>query len=112
MFEIESFIDKIFLECIHRNTFKAEELFSKFLPPEISKEDKYYCEKQITDALNFLERKSLITGQLKPEYTKNMGLLMEVRHGGIGRFGNILATCPKSVRLFYYWITSVRLIIK
>lgn len=104
MFETESFIDKIFLECVQRRNFTAADLFSKFVPPDLTGDDKYYCEKQITDSLNFLERKALITGQFRPEFTKNIRLLMEVRHGAISKFGGFLSSCPPFVRLLYYWV--------
>lgn len=104
MFEIQAFIDKVFLVVVRLKEFNAQDIFKNILPSGIEGEEKYYHEKQVKDALLFLEQIRFIKSQVRPEYTTNLRLTKEVRYGKVSNFGGWMAKSPYRMRYFYYWI--------
>jgi len=106
MFESIRFINQVYEACYSlysdNDSFKAEEVIKKLqLPPASDEEGNYWQKKNTTNSLNILERSGLISGAIKPEYTKNLGLLKEVRHGSITSLGKKL---PKFFRMVWIYI--------
>lgn len=104
MLQAEKFIDDVFLEAVRLGAFTAQDFFTKFVPPDLSREDKYYSQKDVTHVLTFLELKKFITAKVKPEFTPNIGLLKEVRHGELTKIGKIVIKMPRPLRLITFWI--------
>ncbi len=104
-FQAENFINDIFENCVFTVTegqeFNAETVIKRVFPKIEEGDAGYWQKKNVTDAMNVLERMKLICGEIKPEYTKNVRLLKEVRYGQITALGNFFKKLPKPLKCFF-----------
>lgn len=108
MLEAEKFINEIFENCIsafsESGNFDAEAVLTKTYSKIESDKAGYWQKKNMTDAMNILERMKLISSEVEPEFTKNIRFLKEVRYGEITRWGKIFSKLPKVVRCIFIYL--------
>lgn len=98
MLEAEKFINEVFDNCVsiasEGQDFNAEAVIAKTFQEIEDGETGYWQQKNVTDAMNIIERMKLITGRVQPEYTKNVRLLLEVRYGQVTAWGYFFKNLP------------------
>lgn len=103
MFESEKVINQVFEACYQAykasDKFNVEKVITELaLPKPENDQDTYWQNKNVTNALNILEKSKLISGTIEPEYTNNLRLLKEVRYGKVTQFGKLTILTPKFFR--------------
>jgi hypothetical protein len=107
-FENVRFVNEVFSACCAvqaaKKAFTAEMIIAELNVPAASDRDaRYWQDKNITAAMSILEATKFIRGSLKPKYTANLGLLIEVKHGTVTPLGNAAKRLPKFLRLLIFW---------
>ena len=105
MFENSKFINKIFEICFEiensKETITAKKVFAKTSSNTQEGKDDYRHNKNIAEALSIIELMKLIRGRIEPEYTKNHGFLLEVRHAKISKWGHLFRRLPRQLKYIY-----------
>lgn len=104
MLQEEKFLDLVFTHCLRLGSFVAKDIFQELLPSELTGEEKYYEERNITAALHWLQTMRLVTSEMKPEYTTYSRLLKEIRQGKVTKVARIVSRIPRIVRLRLFWV--------
>lgn len=108
LFETEKFIDTVFDACCisgaEGKEFSGDLIRSQIAPAPSSGEENYYQSKNMNGALNVIEGMRLIAGENKPEFTKNIRLLKEVRHARITAWGKIFKALPAICRWLMFFV--------
>ena len=104
LFRSARLVNQVFEACYtvykKNGNFSAKTVIEKLdLSPATDKQGEYWQVKNITNSLNVLEVAKFISGAIQPEYTKNLGFLMEVRYGNITYLGRILKSFPEIIRV-------------
>ena len=109
MLEAEKFINEVFESCVsiaaEGQDFNAMTVIAKIFQEIEDGETGYWQKKNVTDAMNIIERMKLISGRVQPEYTKNVKLLLEVRYGKVTAWGHFFKKLPsllKWILLYLY----------
>lgn len=107
IFETEKFVDTVFDACCisgaEGKEFAGDLIRSQIAKPPSSGEENYYQSKNINGALNVIEGMRLIAGENKPEFTKNIRLLKEVRHARITTWGKVFKRLPAFCRWILFF---------
>jgi len=110
--EKERHVDHVFETCCDlcrtAGSFTAEGVIAAIVQSPENGEAGYWQQKNITTALSALERARLIAGKIQPEYTTNLRLLKEVKHGKVTWLGRLFCKLPFWVRVVIFKLFLVR----